>query len=188
MTPEEIQPQQQSDDAALDAQVRAFLESRVLIQAHIRTLVREAALAEDVFQEVWVRFERITRHGELVQNVPAWCRATARLVALENWRKLKREQPMQDEDLHALVDQAYAEQDEEAEFWSGHQDALQHCLDALPPRSREMLVRRYRHEQPLAGIAAALGQSLASIKTSLCRLRLALADCVRKRLQPHPAP
>jgi hypothetical protein len=33
------------NDDALDAQVRAFLAARPLIQAHIRSLVREAALA-----------------------------------------------------------------------------------------------------------------------------------------------
>jgi DNA-directed RNA polymerase specialized sigma24 family protein len=95
------------DDAALDRQVREFLEVRPLIQGHIRALVRDAALAEDVFQEVWVRFERATRHGEIVGNVPAWCRAAARLVALEGWRKQRREQPTEDTELVALVEKAY---------------------------------------------------------------------------------
>ena len=40
---------------------------------------------------------------------------------------------------------------------------------------------------PVADIAAQLGQSTGSLKTALCRLRLALADCVRKRLSPLTA-
>ena len=75
------------DDDALDRQVRLFLECRPLIQAHIASMVRDASPAEDVFQEVWLRFERITRHGEVIGNVLGWCRSAVRLVALESWRK-----------------------------------------------------------------------------------------------------
>jgi len=193
-TPESNAFANSPDDAAMDHQVRVFLEGRSLIQAHIRSLVRDAALAEDVFQEVWVRFERVTRRGEIVVNVPAWCRAAARLVALEGWRKQSREQPTVDAELDALVEQAYVEQDDRADFWSGYSAALAWCLDALPARSRDLIARRYRQNQPIADIAAQVGQSLGSVKTALCRLRLALADCVRKRLKlnphlhEHPAP
>jgi RNA polymerase sigma-70 factor (ECF subfamily) len=174
------------DDAALDHQVRAFLECRSLIQAHIRMLVRDAALAEDVFQEVWVRFERVTRHGEIVANVPAWCRAAARLVALESWRKQSRERPMVDSELTSLVEQAYEEQDARADFWHDHSAALTQCLDALPPRSRDLITRRYHQDQPITTLAVQLGQSVGSVKTALCRLRLALAECVRKRIELNP--
>ena len=170
------------NDDALDAQVRAFLVSRPLIQSHIRSLVRDATLADDIFQELWVRFERTTRHGQIITHVPAWCRATARLIALESWRKKKREIPTPDPELAALIEQAYTEQDDHATFWQDHTTALKLCLDTLPPRSRDLITRRYRQEQPIADIAAQLHQSLGSIKTALCRLRLALADCVRKRL------
>jgi RNA polymerase sigma-70 factor (ECF subfamily) len=186
VTTEPHSPTNLPDDAALDHQVRAFLEGRPLIQAHIRMLVRDAALAEDVFQEVWVRFERVTRHGEIVANVPAWCRATARLVALEGWRKQRREPPTTDAELAALVEQAYEEQDSRADFWSDHSAALTQCLDVLPSRSRDLVTRRYHNGQPIAEMAAQLGQSLGSVKTALCRLRLALAECVRKRIELNP--
>jgi len=184
--PEFNTPSNPPDETALDHQVRTFLETRPLIQAHVRTLVRDATLAEDVFQEVWLRFERVTRRGEVVNNVPAWCRAAARLVALESWRKQRREQPTTDTELAALVEQAYEEQDVRADFWSTHTTALKLCLEALPTRSRDLITRRYRQQQPIADIAAQLGQSLGSVKTALCRLRLALAECVRKRLELHP--
>jgi RNA polymerase sigma-70 factor, ECF subfamily len=170
------------DDAALDQQVRAFLASRSMIQAHIHSMVRDATLAEDVFQEVWLRFERVTRRGETVVNVTAWCRAAARLVALESWREQSRQQPMPDDELNALVDQAYAEEDERGDYWQQHREALSLCMDALPQRSRELLSLRYRTGQPVADIATRLGQSVGSVKTALCRLRTVLAECVRKRL------
>ena len=186
IAPEPNRPANRPDDAALDQQVRTFLASRPLIQGHIRALVRDAALAEDVFQEVWVRFERVTRHGEIVGNVPAWCRAAARLVALEGWRKQRREQPTEDAELAALVEMAYEEQDDRADFWQAHTVALTRCLDALPLRSRDLVTLRYRNGQSIAEIAAQRGQSLGSVKTTLCRLRGALAECVRKRLELDP--
>jgi RNA polymerase sigma-70 factor, ECF subfamily len=171
-----------SQEDALDAQVRAFLAARTLLQAHVRSLVRDAALAEDVFQEVWLRFEKATRHGELISNVPAWCRAAARLVALENWRKQARELPTPDPELADLIDQAHAEQDQHADHWHQHSQALTQCLDALPARSLQLITLRYRQALPIAEIATQLGQSLGSLKTSLCRLRLSLGECVRRRL------
>lgn len=171
----------------LDSQVRAFMASITLIQAHIRSLVRDTALAEDVFQEVWLRFEKTTRHGEVIANVHAWCRATARLVALESWRRQAREQPMADPELLQLIDQSHAEQEAQSDHWQEHAQALRHCLDALPARSRALIALRYRQNMPIAELAAHLGQSTGSLKTALCRLRLALAECVRKRLKPLTA-
>ena len=182
MSPAPQNENQSPDDAALDRQVRTFLGSRTLIQATIRALVRDAALAEDVFQEVWLRFERVTRHGEIVSNVPAWCRAAARLVALEMWRTRHRERPTPDEELAALIDRAYEEQDGREEYWRGHAEALGQCIGALPARSRELLTQRYGEDAPVAVIATQRRQSVGSVKTALCRLRLALAGCVQKKL------
>jgi RNA polymerase sigma-70 factor, ECF subfamily len=182
MTPDSPEQTPTADDAALDRQVRTFLESRPLIHAHIGALVRDASLAEDVFQEVWLRFERATRKGEMIAHVPAWCRATARLVALETWRERRREQPLPDEELAALVDRAYEEQDDHEEFWQGHVEALGRCMEALPVRSRELLTLRYRQGESVNAIAAQLRQSTGSVKTALCRLRLALAECVKGKM------
>ena len=139
-------------------------------------------MADDVFQEVWVRFERTTRRGEVILNVPAWCRATARLVAFEEWRDQQRLQTMPDAQLAALVDRAWEEQDGQEDLWLAKAEALRQCIDELPPRSRDLVVHRYRAGDSISTIASLLGQSGGSVKTALCRLRLALGDCVRKKL------
>ena len=182
MTHDDSDQDRRTSDDALDRQVRAFLDCRSLIEGHIAALVRDRALADDVFQEVWVRFERVTRCGEVIANVPAWCRAAARLVALESWREQRREQGTPDPELLALVDRAYEEQDGQEELWRTKSEALGGCIDELPPRSRDLVVRRYRKGDPISTIAGQLGQSVTSLKTALCRLRLALGDCVRKKL------
>jgi RNA polymerase sigma-70 factor (ECF subfamily) len=141
-----------------------------------------------VFLEVWLRFEKVTRNGDVIGNIPAWCRAAARFVALEAWREQRRVQPTPDLELAALVDRAYEEQDEQAELWSLHAKVLGECMDAMPSRSREMLEHRYRRGEPVDVIAARLRQSVGSVKTALCRLRLALSECARRKLnQPEIA-
>ncbi|MDF1851971.1 MAG: sigma-70 family RNA polymerase sigma factor [Verrucomicrobiales bacterium] len=182
------EPVESIEEDALDAQVRCFLESRSMIQAHIRSLVRNASLADDLFQEVWMRFERVTRRGEQIENVTAWCRAAARLVALESWRKQGRELSLAESKLSELVDQAYAEQDGREDYWKAHRSALAVCLEALPERSRELVSRFYHREQSVAQIAQALGRTEGSIKTALCRVRKSLGDCVRRRETTTPFP
>ena len=74
------------------------------------------------------------------------------------------------------------EQDGQEELWHTRSEALSACIDDLPPRSRDLVARRYRKGDPISTIAGQLGQSVTSVKTALCRLRLALGDCVRKKL------
>lgn len=177
----------QPDDEALDRQVRAFVESRDLIQGHISALVRDAALAEDVFQEVWLRFESVTRRGEVIANVPKWCRSAARLVAMESFREQRREKATPDTELLDLIERAYNEQDGREEHWGEKTEALRLCIDELPQRSRDLISRRYYNGEAVATIASQLGQSAGSLKTALCRLRIALSECARKRLAARGA-
>lgn len=187
MPPSDPPPSPAIDDAAMDSQVRQFLEIRPLIESHIRAFTRDFTLAEDVFQEVWVRFERATRQGQLITNVAAWCRSTARFVALEQWRDQSRHRLVPDQELSALVDQAYEEQDDRVDFWQEHNKALAYCLEGLPAKLRDLVTRRYSLGQSVTQIATELGQSLGSTKTALCRLRSALSDCARKRMLQSPS-
>lgn len=49
--------------------------------------------------------------------------------------------------------------------------ALDHCLDTLPPRDRELLSRRYERRQGRSAIASALGIGEAAVKPALRRVR-----------------
>jgi RNA polymerase sigma-70 factor, ECF subfamily len=171
-----------NSEDALDRQVRSFVECRDLIQANIAALVRDTVLAEDVFQEVWLRFESVTRRGEVIESVPKWCRTAARLVAMEFWREQRRQIMVPDQELLSLIEKAYGEQDGREDQWRHKAEALRLCIDELPQRSRDLINRRYFHGDAVAALALQFGQSAGSVKTALCRLRLALSECARKRL------
>lgn len=61
-------------------------------------------------------------------------------------------------------------------------EALRHCLQALPARSRRALELRYRDGLERTAMGQELGLGAEGIKSLLARLRAQLAGCVRRRL------
>lgn len=63
------------------------------------------------------------------------------------------------------------------------EDALQYCVEKLPPRQQELISLRYREELTLKQIANRLRQGLSGVNMALRRLRFALLECMQRRLQ-----
>jgi len=64
---------------------------------------------------------------------------------------------------------------------------LTRCIEKLTPRQRQMLQRRYGREGSVQQVARALGRSVASVSQMLYRIRLTLADCIRRTLAEEEA-
>jgi RNA polymerase sigma-70 factor (ECF subfamily) len=60
--------------------------------------------------------------------------------------------------------------------------ALDHCLQKLPPRSREVVALRYDEGVGRAAIAERVGLAVAAVKTLLRRIRAELAVCIRRQM------
>jgi RNA polymerase sigma-70 factor (ECF subfamily) len=65
---------------------------------------------------------------------------------------------------------------------SDEAEALSRCLEQVPEPGRTLLALRYHDGHPIADIAQRLGRSLAWARTTLCRLRQQLKECVESRL------
>jgi RNA polymerase sigma-70 factor (ECF subfamily) len=61
-------------------------------------------------------------------------------------------------------------------------DGLEKCLDRVPPRLKQLIQMRYHLSFSTEEIAERAGQSAAWVRTTLCRLRKQLKDCVEDRL------
>ena len=59
-----------------------FVASRHSLYGFIYALVRNAHDAEDILQEVWVRFFGALTEGSEIQDQAKWCRGTARNLGL----------------------------------------------------------------------------------------------------------
>ncbi|MHC1764066.1 MAG: RNA polymerase sigma factor [Verrucomicrobiia bacterium] len=62
-------------------------------------------------------------------------------------------------------------------------EALTQCLAQLPESVRILLNLKYHDESTSEEIAKRLERSLAWVRTTLCRVRQQLRDCVQKRLK-----
>lgn len=63
---------------------------------------------------------------------------------------------------------------------------LEECLARLPDQQRHLLERKYTLSESSREIAAALGQSEAWVRTTLCRVRTALRHCIERKIDSGP--
>ncbi|MCB1230711.1 MAG: sigma-70 family RNA polymerase sigma factor [Verrucomicrobiae bacterium] len=60
---------------------------------------------------------------------------------------------------------------------------LEECVDALPDHQRTLLRMKYRLSQSSKEMARALDQSEAWVRTTLCRVRAGLRDCIEAKAE-----
>ena len=157
--------------------IRTLLGARARLSAGFFLVLRDAHLAEDVFQEVMVKAleqpDLFTNEAQLL----SWARAVGRNAGLNLFRKSGRiSVGLPDSLLETL------EQENETEGGSAREAALRGCLDGLPAQSRELLELRYFHGLSCAEVAARAGLALDAIYQRLSRLHRALRRCVEERL------
>ncbi len=160
-----------------------FVAKRHTLYAFIYGFIRNTHDAEDIFQEVWVRFSDALARGVDIQDQAKWCRGTAHNLILHHWRDRRQDKVVVDQELVELVELAFTEQDSNQEYWRTRQQALGECIQTLPERSQQML--RLKYEQGLSAqeVAEEVLQSVESVWMALSRLRRALRDCAQRKLK-----
>jgi RNA polymerase sigma-70 factor, ECF subfamily len=164
----------------LDRQVTTFLSYRHVLFGYLLGLVKAKSVADDLFQELWIRFEKKTRQGEIIENIYAWSRVVGRNLALEYWRKERRWVQIEDEELLNLIDLAYEEQEAEQGQWHKKQEILDHCIDRLPEKSKQLLSMRYEAGIDFEQMARELGKSANSLRLQVMRIKQLLLECSDK--------
>jgi RNA polymerase sigma-70 factor (ECF subfamily) len=149
------------------------------IRAFIGSLVRGSHDCDDLFQEValtlWKEFSRYDRS----RSFGAWARGITAVKLMQRWDKVKRLPVVLSPEAIQAVASAF---DRSESFASGQSEALEHCLDQLPEKSRHLLELRYERSLKIEQIAQELQATLDAIYQSLSRIRTRLQDCVNRRL------
>ncbi len=159
-----------------------FVSRRHELFGFIYALVRDVHDAEDLVQEVWLRFAAALENGTRIEKPAAWCRGTAKNLILHHWRDQANAKVLVDSELVDLVELAFSEHEHDSDLWQSRRQALADCVAALPEKSKRLLILRYERGQPVAKVAEALDQSLGSIMMALSRLRRSLQKCVNDKL------
>ena len=160
-----------------------FLANRHGLFSFIFGLVRNMQDAEDILQEVWIRFSDALDRGVEIEDQARWCRGVARNLILHYWRDKKNAKVIADDELFELVESALVENEPTSEIWQARRKALGECIQILPEKSRRLLHLRYDEANPTEKISQLLGQSAASIMMALSRIRRTLQQCVEAKLK-----
>ena len=160
-----------------------FLAGRHLLMSFIYGLVRDPAVAEDMFQEVWVRLAEAAEKGIEIVDLPKWSRGVAKNLILHYWREKRSSKLVVESRILDIVDVAFIEGDAASEAWTARRSALILCVGSLPDHSKDLLRMKYDAGLPLVDMASRLQRSCNGIMVSLTRLRKALAECVERRLR-----
>jgi RNA polymerase sigma-70 factor, ECF subfamily len=173
------------ESEAIQRAAAAFINDRHRLGAFVNGMLRDAHVADDILQEVWVRLAAEVEKGTRLDNQAAWCRGVARNLVRRHWEQQQAAKVMADSvALEKLLDRmelAFAEVDDTPADWAARQQALDECVAALPERSRQMLTLRYESRASMDEVARAMGQSFDSVTKTLYRVRRALLECVERK-------
>ena len=136
--------------------------------------VRERAIAEELYQEIWMRVIEARARYEIQAKFATWLYAIAHNRIVDHWRKRGLQLvSLDDEEAEALQPRAAAdyEPDRVVEAKQGLASfAL--ALEALPPAQREAFLLHQEAGMSVAEIAQATGANEEAAKS---RLRYALS-------------
>ena len=154
---------------------------------YIVFVVRDPELANDVFQETFVKVIMRLQEGKYTNSgkFSFWLTTIAHNVIMDTFRQQKSEhivEASEDNDLNKLRRQDLMEMNRENEFVNAQilQD-VRHLMDTLPAPQREVVYMRYYQDMSFKEIADATG---VSINTSLGRMRYALIN-MRRLAREH---
>jgi RNA polymerase sigma-70 factor (ECF subfamily) len=160
---------------------RLLMQHRTALYGFIYACVRNHTDTEDILQNVSVAVTESIGQLQQESGFLPWAREIARRRILAHRRAAKRELACDPEVVRALAEAAdRVEQEQPA---SAHRAALMACLETLPGESRKLIAMRY---DGVSGNAARLaehfGRSVQSIYAQLKRIKMALRECVGRRL------
>lgn len=160
----------------------AFLDIRERLYAYLLAVVRDRALAEDLFQEIYVALADALERGETIDNLEAWCRGVGRNLALKHWREQRTSKTVPGDRLLDLIDRAFDEGGDQLERIGLMKNALTGCRALLPEPAQDLLDLRYQRDLPIADISQATRRTPRGVITALARIRDQLLECIGKRL------
>ena len=153
---------------------------------YIMFVVRDPELANDVFQETFVKVITRLQEGKYIDSgkFSFWLIRIAHNIIMDTFRQQKSEhiiEPTADNDLSKLKSESILDINRENEFVNAQvlRD-VRHIMDLLPTPQREVVYMRFYQELSFKEIAEATG---VSINTSLGRMRYALINMRRMARQ-----
>lgn len=155
------------------------------IYTQIVLMVRDSEVADDIFQETFMKVVRTLKQGKYNEEgkfLP-WVLRIAHNLSIDHFRKAKKMPKVRsDENYDVFAGIANGEQNVEDTWIEGiiHEDVRQ-LIDELPPEQREVVLLRHYNGMSFKEIS---DRCNVSINTSLGRMRYALIN-IRKLIEKN---
>jgi RNA polymerase sigma-70 factor (ECF subfamily) len=159
-----------------------FVKHQLGLRAFILSLEPNFTDAEDLLQEVFLVITRKANEFQEGTNFFAWSCTIARYKLLELMRRRARSQVLSEEVIEALC-----AVEPEYQFEDSRLAILQHCLEQLAPKARQMMYLRYYGEHSPAQIARLVSWTPNAVRVALSRARSVLQECLERRIRQEGA-
>ena len=147
--------------------------------SYILFIVRDEDLANDVFQDTFIKIIVKLRHRKYAPTgkFAAWCMRIAHNVVMDQYRQHKAErivEPTEDNDLSNLTHDDLLDSNIETRFINDQVvKDIQKMIELLPPSQREVVFMRFFQQMSFKEIAKT---TEVSINTALGRMRYAILN------------
>jgi RNA polymerase sigma factor (sigma-70 family) len=168
---------------------QTFADSRKKLGNFIKKRVSIVEDAEDILQEVFYQFARVSEIGDPIEQPAAWLYRVARNLIINRYKKKKEAQfpDSYDEDddtdfLDEITDVLFGEETTpETEFLSSLiLDEIKNAVNDLPPEQREVFELTEYYDMPVKEIAKIAGVTVNTVLSrkhyAVLRLRKTLAE------------
>nr|WP_321372995.1 sigma-70 family RNA polymerase sigma factor [uncultured Bacteroides sp.] len=151
------------------------------LYSYIYFIVKSTELAEDIFQETFVKAIMTIKQGRYIENgkFPAWLTRIAHNLIIDNYRQERNENVISNDDseIDLLNNMKLSEGNIEMEIINDqiHND-VRHLVKLLPDNQREVVYMRFYQDLSFKEIADITG---VSINTALGRMRYAILNLRR---------
>lgn len=153
------------------------IRHRRMIESYAYAIVRDLDLAEDIYQEVALVLVAQWDRVPADEGFLPWLKEVIRRKSHEvRRRQTRRTRELSPEALDR-IEAALPDEDSE-----GVAAAVALCVDRLAGDARLAIRARYGEGLDVAAIAARIGRSVQGAYAVLKRARLALEDCLHRRL------
>ncbi|HVZ56811.1 MAG TPA: sigma-70 family RNA polymerase sigma factor [Chitinophagaceae bacterium] len=175
-------------DGHLEALEVLILRHKEKLYTSILFLVKDKYLAEDIFQDVFIRIIDTIRSGRYTDEgkfLP-WATRIAHNLCVDHFRKVKRT-PMirngEDKDIFEVLN--FTEEGVDSRMMKRQSyDRVREMLDRLPEDQREVIILRHYADMSFKEIASVTN---CSINTALGRMRYGLINLRKMMMQKQIA-
>jgi len=168
---DQIQPDEEFVRLLSGVQRKLFL----FVFALVPNVVEAEEIVQNTSVVLWQKFSQF-RKGE---SFLRWACGVARNEVLKHRARTSRQEPTFSNDfIEALADATVPLM----EVVDERRQALQRCLEELRPHHRHLLTERYQEGIPAHELAEKHGKTVDAVRRMLHRIRLALYDCVQRKL------